>query len=76
MANMVALLSFVFVYRAFSSDVITRAIAPIGCTTISGANESAPSCNSIPKNIKEVPETQRGLISSFDSSFSDNETFG
>ena len=49
--------------RALSSVVMTSAMAPSGCTTISGATASAPSWQTIAIPSMSVPTTQDGRVS-------------
>ncbi len=50
--------------RALSSVVMTSAIAPSGWTTMSGANDSAPSWHAIARASMTEPSTQDGRVSS------------
>ncbi len=49
---------------AFRSVVITRAIAPSGCTTIRGAYDSAANWQTMASPSMTVPTTQEGRRSS------------
>ena len=49
---------------ALSRVVMTSAIAPSGCTTMSGANDSAPSWHTIARPSITVPTTHDGRVSS------------
>ena len=54
----------VFVTNAVRSDAKTRAITPTGCTTMSGANASAPSCTRIATPNRALPTSHTGSRSS------------